>query len=145
MKKVNLKIMLELAAAFVFLGVPSQAGENSVMTSQLAIAAKAGAFSTLTPESTLGRFEGIDSPQKGWLSKAPSAIAPVSKTPEALPAAGANLKTKAAEPVKSVEPRKPRVSRLQEPGEALGGGAAKRIRDEARMLAEQATEIGSAQ
>ncbi|MCX5796828.1 MAG: hypothetical protein NTY77_15140 [Elusimicrobia bacterium] len=124
MKKMNLKILLELAAALVFLGVPSQAGENSVMTSQLAIAA---------------------TPQKGWLSKASSAIAPVSKAPEALPAAGANLKSKGAEPVKSVEPRKPRVSRLQEPGEAFGGGAAKRIRDAARMLAEQATETKSAQ
>jgi len=78
-----------------------------------------------------GQFDGIDCSKIGWFSKAPSKTCPqtVTKdfvfTPENFTSMSASLKNKSEGLEKVAEPRKKRVSRLQEPGEAFGGGREK--------------------
>ena len=155
MKKINLRTVLELAATLVFLGVPLGAGNNSVMGSQMVMAAKAGGFSTLMMKS-FENYGGAGSDkacyaekklthgsvkEKGLLSKAPNKTRPqtvitnpVPETPAALSLRDANLK----EDGKGIETRRTkRVSRLQDPGEAMGGGREKHLKEDAKKMEAQ--------
>lgn len=149
----NLNVLLGLAAALALLGVPSQAADSSGLASQLAMAAKAGGFSTLTQATSLGLTtdQGGDRFQKGWLSKAlprMSAQAAVMgsslQTPEGPSATGSILKNEGEGLEKSVAPRQKRVSSLQDPGEAMYGSKEKRLRDDAEKMRAQEAVARSA-
>ncbi|HAF95975.1 MAG: hypothetical protein A2X34_02330 [Elusimicrobia bacterium GWC2_51_8] len=155
MKKINLKTVLELATALVFLGVSLGADNNSVMGSRMAMAAKADGFNTLMIES-FGNYgeAGSDKAryaekkltpgsvkEKGLLSKAPHTTrpqavitSPMPETPADLSLRDANLK----EDGMGLETRRTkRVSRLEDPGEAMGGGRKKHLKEDAKRMEAQ--------
>ena len=118
MKNTNLNLALGLAAALVFSGVPSAAGDNLVLSSNLGLGQEAGlATPGLSPSA------GIGHPAKGWLAKALP-----------LTALDADLKKEGAVSAKPAQPRKRRVSMLQDPGEAMGGGDVRRILADAKRM-----------
>ena len=118
MKNTNLNLALGLAAALFFSGVPSAAGDNPVLASNLGLdQAEALATPGLSPSA------GIGHPAKGWLAKALP-----------LAALDADLKKAGAVSAKPAQPRKRRISRLQDPGEAMGGGDERRILADARRM-----------
>ena len=99
MKNTNLNLALGLAAALVFSGVPSAAGDNLVLASNLGLVQEAGLA-----------------------------------TPEGGAALDADLKKEGEVSAKPAQPRKRRVSRLQDPGEAMGGGDVRRILADAKRM-----------
>jgi len=112
--------------------------------------AEAAAAPVITKENKLKLPEpiqqGMDYSQKGRLSEAFSEVYPkaVIRDSKTIPLTGESLGKTGAKPEKPVEPRKKRVSRLQEPGEAMGGGKEKHLADEAKRLEAQAIAAASA-
>ena len=88
-----------------------------------------------------GLFEGVDCSGKDRFSKTPFKICPPTdikvsalKTQEVHALADAGLKEKVEGLNKPETQRVKRVSRLQEPGEAMGGGMEKHLKEDAEML-----------
>jgi len=130
MKTMNFNTLLKLAAALGFLGLPVGAAAYSVPSPRPAMALNAAVSSTLAT-GTFGSlllssrvFEGADCAGENWFSASlktclPAVIGRAELKAQRGPAlADADLKVKSDEPA----PRVKRVSRLQEPGEAMGGG-----------------------
>jgi len=90
------------------------------------------------------RFEGTDCAKTGGFSKVPFKTCPTAgsedpalKTREVVALVDASLKEK-VEGLKEPETQRvKRVSRLQEPGEAMGGGREKHLKEDAEMLKAQ--------
>ena len=152
MKKINLRTVLELAAALVFLGGPLGADNTSVMGSQMARAAKADGINTLTIAS-FGNYgeAGADKTryaeeeltpgsvkEKELLSKAPHKIRPQAIITNPVPETPADLSLRDAtlqEDDKRLKTRRTkRVSRLEDPGEAMGGGRKKHLKEDAKRM-----------
>ena len=154
MKNINLNTLLKLAAALGFLGLPFQAAAYPVSAPQPTIAEAAGNYgATLSGSSDMDpavamingknlQLRGFvrkdaDCSPKSWFSKAPVLICPPAgvpsaaiKTQEAL--ADAVIKENAAAQ-KPVALRAKRISRLREPGEAMGGGKARPLKEAAGL------------
>jgi len=115
MKTKNLSTLLELAAALGFLGFVLGAGAYPVPAPQQAAAAKA-AFSK--------------APLKIWPPAGIRDSGHKKKEVLALASAGMAEKNKGE---KLATQRVKRVSRLREPGEAMGGGREKHLKEDAKM------------
>jgi hypothetical protein len=88
-----------------------------------------------------GQFEGVECSGNNRFSKTPFKTCPPAdvkvsalKTQEGIALADAGLKEKVEGQNKPETQRVRRVSRLQEPGEAMGGGREKHLKEDAEML-----------
>lgn len=130
MKTLNFKTLLELAAAAVFFGLPARAGATAPATfgsspaAGLAAAYQKAAASPVKSLLLPGRaLEGNGCSEVKWIPKTSVKPCPPAGVTDAVGKALqgpvlAELKVKSEEGA----PRAKRVSRLQEPGEAMGGG-----------------------
>jgi hypothetical protein len=91
-----------------------------------------------------GRFKGFDCYKNGGFSKAPGLKSPRTvisnsglKAPEVLSSIAPGMKKKGEGTEKPAARREKRVSRLREPGEALGGGKERRAEEDAKKMAVQ--------